>query len=292
MRMSERVVFIILIILSLIGYILTSPISISAEDENTIKGVEIEGKRGSFFLSPDTANINLQVLPGSISATNNPQAGQISPIADYLATQTGDIIIEGKGLPTDVLCDQHNDQHTCTIDMDCGWCISSATAYCVEGSFGGPCNASVDCPVYITFQQPGIGSNDCGTNKRACIDEENDDDVFHNFGDTPDVPVAGKYVDPIVRAVMDEQNLSQTEAKKRKKSSDHPNGVTYEQAIARIRETQNKKNLILDQSKLPSPCGVPGNSEAMCQEWISQHCGGDHPANDPACEMSMTMKKK
>lgn len=163
--------------------------------------MELDGAASRFFLQPDTTDINLQIARSPLLAAHDRRDGQGShnggtkllPISDAVADAIGEIIIQGKDLPQDVLCHHHHSYMECLIDMECGWCIRGNSSVCVEGSASGPCNRSLQCPVYVTYQQEGIGSHDCGTNSRPCIDDDDGEgDVYKVFNDGPadNVPTA------------------------------------------------------------------------------------------------------
>merc|ERR1712134_140168 len=108
---------------------------IGPEEEHKV--VSFETKKSHFFLQPDTANINLQVLPGFIKPSDGFDAHEggtkILPISDGISDILGDIMLRGKGLPEEISCTGHTKYMSCLMDVECGWCNGNSGQFCVEG---------------------------------------------------------------------------------------------------------------------------------------------------------------
>eukprot|EP00300_Choanocystis_sp_HF-7_P039638 c594_g1_i1.p1 GENE.c594_g1_i1~~c594_g1_i1.p1 ORF type:complete len:182 (+),score=23.56 c594_g1_i1:39-584(+) len=133
----------------------------------------------------EASQINLQVLPASRPKDDPTQGGtKMIPIEEARAASLGKSIIHGEGLPSNVDCHLHMEITECLYDVECGWCIGASGSFCTEGSASGPCDQNVVCPVYQTYQQPGMGSHDCGTGTNPCTADEEKALSQELWGDT------------------------------------------------------------------------------------------------------------
>ena len=275
---------------------------------DNIKTLNLRGRSSSLFFQPDTAHINLQILPSSRPSNIDKSEGgtKLVPVQDAVSENLGQVIIHGKDLPDTVTCHLHLESEECMYDVECGWCTGSTGSFCVEGSAVGPCNQSIPCPVYTTYQQPGMGSHDCGTNTSPC-DEPDVSDIFKpsaaDYANlVPATPEFNPTINPVVQAPSTPNALSKDQLLDMLLGNspvhEAPGApkLTLAQTLAATAFPQGIREsirinpsdvVIIDQEHMPSPCGLPGTSQMMCMDWVLKHCGGDHPSNDPSCDLAL-----
>lgn len=273
------------------------------------------GKNTDIFMRPDTAHINLQVLPTIKQTRPASQAlpkGFENSVADANARYMGDIMIRGQfeGAPLDpeIKCDKHLEYNKCLLDVECGWCEGPKGSFCAEGSFAGPCNASLACPVYVTYQQEGMGAHDCGTGRDPCEDQI--PDMFKTFQmpmtpftdeSEPDgtiKPIPGFVATDTDDTVDPSAGLGKMSSGKTTSKKDDGTSTTTEQILYDGPSLHEHLDKILvdpaavdniSEEDTPSPCGLPGTSQDMCNAWVATHCIGEKANSDPSCQLALSI---